>query len=148
MSSYVSSDFSGMDKLLKSLTAKKYIKAGVIEGGTYDNGETVAGVAAQHEFGLGVPQRSIIKMPLMEKSSVIENYVAKNWTNNIVSGNTEQIYLDLGIAAVSVIADAFDTGGFGKWEELSPVTIEAKGSNAILQDIGQLKKSITYVIGG
>jgi len=37
------------------------LKIGWFEGNAYENGNTVATVAAKHEYGLGVPQRSFIR---------------------------------------------------------------------------------------
>ena len=49
----------------------------------------------------------------------------------------------LGEKGRSIVLQAFEAGGFGKWPDISEHTKAAKGSSKILIDTAQLKNSIT-----
>jgi len=52
----------------------------------------------------------------------------------------------IGVKAQSISQGAFTTKGYGQWQELSPKTVEKKGSSQILIDTGTLRNSITYQV--
>jgi phage gpG-like protein len=155
--SYVKADFSGLEKLIKGLSKTLYTDVGILEGGVYDDGTTVAYVGAVHEFGTDkagrskdvvIPERSFIKMPLEEKADEIEKFVAKNIKKHLEEGNIEAIFEDIGVACDAKIQEAFETQGFGKWPANADSTIAQKGSSAPLIDDGTLRKSISWNVGG
>lgn len=146
----IEGDFSRLEKLVKNLGKDYYVDVGVIgdEATTEREGKTLAGIGAEHEFGVPdrkppLPRRSFIRFPLETGQRQIESQVGKRYQRNIENGDIKQIFGDIGLASEARIQDAFESGGFGQWKELSDFTIEQKGSDAILIDTGTLKQSIT-----
>lgn len=146
----IEGDFSRLEKLVKNLGKNYYVDVGVIgdEATTERGNNTLAGIGAEHEFGVPdrkppLPRRSFIRFPLQTGQRQIENQVGKRYQRNIENGDIKQIFDDIGLASEARIQDAFESGGFGQWKELSDFTIEKKGSDAILIDTGTLKQSIT-----
>ena len=112
--------------------------------GQYPNGEKIVDVGRRHEFGIGVPRRSFLRMPFIEKQNIIDKAISTSW-KKIVEGKNQTIkeFGILGIIGQNISKDAFATGGFGKWEKLKPATVKAKGSAEILLDTSKLVQSIT-----
>jgi phage gpG-like protein len=154
--SYVKADFSKLEKLIEGLGQDVFVDVGVLEGGTYENGETVAYIGAVHEFGtdkagrgknVTIPERSFIKMPIEEKQDEITKKAEIDLAKNLAEGKVDFIMMRIGIACDIAIQEAFETGGFGKWPQLAQSTIDGKGSSAILIDQGTLSKHISYKVG-
>ena len=112
--------------------------------GQYPNGEKIVDVGRRHEFGIGVPRRSFLRMPFIVKQNIIDKAISTSW-KKIVEGKSQTIkeFGILGIIGQNISKDAFATGGFGKWEKLKPATVKAKGSAEILLDTSKLVQSIT-----
>ena len=112
--------------------------------GQYPNGEKIVDVGRRHEFGIGVPRRSFLRMPFIVKQNIIDKAISTSW-KKIVEGKNQTIkeFGILGIIGQNISKDAFATGGFGKWEKLKPATVKAKGSDEILLDTSKLVQSIT-----
>ena len=112
--------------------------------GQYPNGEKVVDVGRRHEFGIGVPRRSFLRMPFIVKQKTIDKAIATSW-KKITDGKSTALkeFGILGIIGQNISKDAFATGGFGKWEKLKPATVKAKGSDEILLDTSKLVQSIT-----
>ena len=112
--------------------------------GQYPNGEKIVDVGRRHEFGIGVPRRSFLRMPFIEKQNIIDKAIATSW-KKITDGKSTALkeFGILGIIGQNISKDAFATGGFGKWEKLKPATVKAKGSAEILLDTSKLVQSIT-----
>lgn len=149
---YIESDFSGLEKLLAKLKTNTYVDIGILgeKGGNRKDGITLAGIGAVHEFGSldgSIPKRSHIVLPLAHKKDSIEKTAEKSMKQNLASANVDKIFSDIGIAGEAAIQEAFETGGFGQWQALEPATIEAKGSDSILIDIGELRKAETSKVG-
>lgn len=149
---YIETDFSGLENLLKKLKQNTYVDVGILgnKGGNRAEGITIAGIGAVHEYGSldgKIPKRSFIAMPLSVKKSYIQEMAEKSFKRNFSSANMDQIFSDIGIAGETAIQEAFETGGFGMWKPLSPVTIDAKGSDSILIDTGELRKAQTSKVG-
>ena len=119
-------------------------------GGTvYDDGQTVAQVGAQHEFGAGVPRRSFLRTPFSAKKDELETAIAKQFADVFQRGKkTEQALGLIGTVAVNISKGAFTTRGYGEWPDITDATKEAKGSSQVLIDTGTLRNSITYVVRG
>jgi phage gpG-like protein len=108
-------------------------------------------IGIAHEYGVKggmsggwkIPPRSFLFTPLSmhlmdyvnEKASVINRYLNMAEVKNC--------YDLLGVIAENVVQEGFETGGFGAWPKLKDATIARKGSDSILIDTGQLRKSIT-----
>lgn len=112
--------------------------------GQYSNGEKIVDVGRKHEFGIGVPRRSFLRMPFIVKQKTIDKAIVTSW-KKITDGKSTALkeFGILGIIGQNISKDAFATGGFGKWEKLKPATEKAKGSDEILIDTGKLVQSIT-----
>ncbi len=106
-----------------------------------------AEVGLKHEFGSvteKIPIRSFLKMPLETKfKSILKAMSSITARSKLEKGKIKDFWGIVGAAAESVIQDAFESGGFGKWKPLSPITKLKKGSSQILIDTAQLRKAIT-----
>ena len=146
----IEGDFSRLNKLVKNLGKNYYVDVGILgeDATTQEGGKTVAGIGAEHEFGVKsrkppLPERSFIRMPIETGQKQIEKSVGRRYQKHIENGDIKAIYTDIGLACEARILEAFETGGFGKWKELSEYTIQQKQSDAILIDTGTMMKSIT-----
>ena len=112
--------------------------------GQYPNGEKIVDVGRRHEFGIGVPRRSFLRMPFIVEQKTIDKAIATSW-KKITDGKSTALkeFGILGIIGQNISKDAFATSGFGKWEKLKPATVKAKGSAEILLDTSKLVQSIT-----
>ena len=119
-------------------------------GGTvYDDGQTVAQVGAQHEYGAGVPRRSFLRTPFAVKKDDLDKAIAKQFEDVFNRGKKAEQALGLiGTAAVNIVKGAFLTRGYGEWLDITDATKEAKGSSQVLIDTGTLRNSISYVVRG
>lgn len=110
-----------------------------------------AEIGLKHEFGVfggfgedNIPMRSFLEMPLTTKfKSILKAMSSTTARSKLEKGKIEDFWGIIGAAAEAVIQDAFESGGFGKWKPLSPITKLKKGSSQILIDSAQLRKSIT-----
>lgn len=152
----VKEDFTGIEKLLKSLKTKKFVKVGVLRGNVSrqrkegeKRGPNNATIGLKHEFGSfseGIPKRSFIRMPIQHRQDKIIESVLENkekYEEALADNEEEVLFQDLGFLAEEAIQESFETQGFGQWRPNSPATIELKGSDSPLIDTAQLRKSIT-----
>lgn len=157
--SEITGDFSGLEKLLKSLKSDHSVDIGVFKDAKAPDGQSVAEYGAYNEFGsVSVPnrppKRSFIRMPLEAKQGEISEYAEKHARQHLEAGKVEAIFEDIGIAGQAKIQEAFDTQGFGTWAPNAESTIEHKTVNGKkgdkpLIDTGLLRKSVTFrVLGG
>jgi hypothetical protein len=143
--SIVSGDFSKLEKLIAELKTSRYVEIGVFKTAKAPDGTQVAEYGAADEFGVisrNQPARSFIRMPLTERQEKIEKYVRGKLQGYIEAGDIKGIFKDIGIAGESVIAEAFDTRGFGQWADDAPSTIKHKGSDRPNIDKGLLRNSV------
>lgn len=107
---------------------------------------TNASLGAIHEFGGKMPMRSFLRMPISEKlKSKMEDSGAfsKDELSEVVKTASLTPWLKkIAILAVSIVHEAFDTGGFGKWPAWRTKNY-TNDHNRILEDTGQLRDSIT-----
>lgn len=144
----VEADFSKLEKLIKELDSNYYCDVGILGAASYEDGATLAGVGAVHEFGSidgNIPQRSFIIMPITDKQEEIQKELEKVWQKYAEQGKIKELFTLIGISCEAQIQAAFDTGGFGQWKALKEATI---GSSSILIDQGFLRKGITSKVGG
>lgn len=122
------------------------IQIGILAGGQRSDGvETNATIGARHEYGDdGMPIRSFLRMPLnMHLSSYLEKSGAfdENALVEMVRAGNILVWLkQIAIVAETVVADAFDSGGFGKWK---PSDFTYKKVHMTLVETQQLRNSIT-----
>ena len=107
-------------------------------------------IGAVHEFGSftkGIPQRSFLRMPLIEYlPEAIKALGEESWRALILEKGFAAALTQLGVLAVSVVQDAFESGGFGKWAPLKKATIRRKKSSAILIDTGDMRQDIRFKV--
>lgn len=141
-------DVKGLERLIKALKNVPSAKIGVlgkktnrVDGDENNN----ATIGAKHEFGSdGMPQRSFLRVPLIEN---LQSYLEKSGAFNedsvkkiLKAGSVRDWMQKIGLVAETVIADAFDTGGFGKWK---PSNMKLKKNHQTLVETQQLRNSIT-----
>ncbi|QEO57565.1 phage virion morphogenesis protein [Francisella marina] len=157
-------DNKQLEKELRQLTKKfkklsnKNVYVGVnkekLSKEAYGNGVSVLEVAHFHEFGHGNnPRRSFLYDTFEVKKQELMKGVKvelKEFLDN-EKANANNTLSRVGERAKDLVLEAFETEGFGKWQEHSETTVKnkvAKGSTdpKILQDTGTLKQNISYVI--
>lgn len=144
--SKVSFNLKPLKELQKELDKDYITKVGIM-GSKGKRGGKASNVliGAVHEFGSfskGIPIRSWLKMPLVDKSDKL----LKRWTLNVrrllPKRDFKKMFKILGIEAETIIQQSFATAGFGKWKKITKQTADRKGSNQILIDTAQLRKSV------
>lgn len=141
-------NLDGLDQLAKAFKKMPVIRVGVLGKQNYrknPKGPTNAEILAKHEFGLdGMPVRSVLRQPIIDN---LENYLEeagafdKDTLSEVVrSGKILPWALKVSITVERIIADAFATGGFGKWKASN---MKYKKNQQTLVETTQLEKSIT-----
>lgn len=139
----------GIDDLIAAFKYVPTIKVGVL--GNKDNrtkgSETNASIGLKHEFGLGgMPLRSFLRMPLTEKlGDALEN--TRAFSRDILlkvikDKSITEWAKKIALVAETVVQDAFDSGGFGKWPKWKTKGYE-NNTGMILVDTQQLRNSIS-----
>lgn len=106
---------------------------------------TNAAIGALHEFGSEkLPIRSFLRMPIndqlqkfLEKSGAFDKTVLEEI---VKSGSIYAWMVRVGIVAEQVVLEAFNTGGFGKWEASQ---MDHKQTKQTLVETQQLRNAIT-----
>lgn len=139
----------GLDQLLKALKRNlPTARVGILgdknarSSGTATSNATVG---AAHEFGTEkLPVRSFLRVPIaenldkyLEKSGAFDPNVLKQVLRD---GSILEWMRKVAITAEAVVADAFNSGGFGKWP-ISDMT--HKKNHQTLVETQQLRNSIT-----
>jgi len=132
--------------LIAALKNPPKVRVGVLGTGARsgDSGQSNAEVGARHEFGAeGMPIRSFLRMPLTEKlqQSLDQSKAFDDETLKEVaaSGKLNPWMEKIGLIAEQIIAQAFRTGGFGKWK---PSDMKRKKVHQTLVETQQLRNSI------
>lgn len=118
----------------------------------YKDGTPLLEVAATNEYGeprRKIPRRSFLKMTFEIKSNDINSFIQNQYKLVFEKGRSTTQALGLvGVKAKNLVAEAFNTGGFGRWKPLSQETIDArpKKTTTILIDTGTLRTSITWKV--
>lgn len=152
-------NITALDKIYSALKGEKLkAKVGILGNKNHrTDGFSNAQIGLAHEFGIperNLPQRSFLIMPLtsrlnkeLEKSGMFHEEMIKEV---VKTGDLRKYVEKIGIAGVSVVLEAFNTQGFGTWQELKPRTIESKKSQGFPLDIliatHQLRDSISYEV--
>lgn len=96
-------------------------------------------------IGTFVPPRSTIRVPLEMKRDEILKRTAESLTEFTQKGIDNAIE-EMGQACLDAIQGAFDTGGYGQWEDNAPSTIRQKGRNEPMVDEGILRSAYSYEV--
>lgn len=144
-------EVKGLDQLLKSLKAKPpTCRVGVLgdkDARTDAKSPSNATIGAAHEYGtVDMPQRSFLRVPLtdhltksIEQSGALDKDVLKEV---IKQGTVIPWMLKIAKLAELIVAEAFDSDGFGKWAKWKNKNYTNQTSQ-ILVDTQQLRNSIT-----
>lgn len=108
---------------------------------------TNAAIGAVHEFGgPKMPQRSFLRVPISQNlQKYLENSGAfgKDELARVIKEASLLPWLKrIATVAETIVHDAFDTGGFGKWAKWKTKGYE-NNTGQILVDTQQLRNSIT-----
>lgn len=137
----------GLDSILKMLKSKAIIRVGILgnKDGRSD-GLSNSEIGMFHEFGTTTtPKRSFLREPIMD------NLDKKLKSAELLDPNTLKLIMKkespidiltkIGIIAEGIVAEGFDTGGYGKWAQWKAGYQNNTGN--ILVDTTQLRGSIT-----
>jgi phage gpG-like protein len=151
MADEVTIDTRKLNKFLKALKGPApRIRIGILgdNNARSSSAATNAEIGAKHEFGIGVPQRSFLRKPLIEQ---FQKYLEESSFYNLQAFETVVREASLmgwttktAILAETIVLDAFATGGFGQWKAHAPGYTNNTGM--ILVDTQQLRNSISYEI--
>lgn len=143
-------DTKKLDALIKGLKGElPMVKVGILGAKnartSEKGGPSNASIGAKHEFGLdGMPVRSFLRQPLID---FMQKYLEESKAFDVEAlkkilqeGTIVPWLKKIGIVAERVIADGFDSGGFGKW---LPSNMEFKKNHQTLVETGQLRNAIT-----
>lgn len=147
----------GLDKIIKALGVKApKARVGILgddsirgagEGNTQkkQSGPTNAEIGAAHEYGTSeLPQRSFLRVPISEhlaKRLEQAGLTDKDTLKQVIAQGSLLPWLKkVAIEAEGIVAEAFDTGGFGKWK---PSNMDNKKNHQTLVETQQLRNSIT-----
>lgn len=145
-------------KKLKDLKTRE-VAVGVLKSTNkdYGEGETIAEIGYVHEYGnrsKGIPQRSFLRMPFYKHQKQVDRMVEIGY-KSLVEGtsNVNDALNKIGGKATSIVVDAFNTRGYGEWQDNSEKTIALKTINGKqgtepLVDTGNLKQSIHWEVRG
>ena len=139
-----------LEKLIKALKPQTLPvgKIGVLGKKNQRSGEgesTNAEIGAKHELGLdGMPKRSWLRVPLIDN---LEKYLkeAGAFSPQVVKqiiklGSFKPFMEKAMIVCERIVADGFNSGGFGKWK---PSDMTKKKVHLTLVETQQLRNSVT-----
>ena len=154
-------------KQMKSELDKHYAKIGVLSEGNQrdEDNFTNADLAAVHEFGSikrKIPARSFLGLTEQIKGKEMSEFIdsqADNIFKRVMEGKSKIVIGKLAAKWMEYIHECFETEGFGTWVPMSDATYWKRFENAsekvqdsgnfepkLLQDTGQLERSITYEV--
>jgi len=140
-------DLTKLHEITKQIkiAKKTAIKVGLpADVGHYKNGASVLEVGTAHEYGLGVPRRSFIRMPLDKEKSKLNKALKSGYESILKGGNAITNLNKIGLIAQGISKNSFKTQGYGIWKDIKNETKEEKGSSKILFDTGRLVQSVTF----
>jgi Tfp pilus assembly protein FimT len=140
-------DLSELEHITKQLkiAKKTAIKVGLpSDVGSYKNGTSILQVGSAHEYGLGVPRRSFIRVPMDKEKAKIKSALESGFKSVMNGGDVIQNLNKVGLIAQNISQTAFKNQGYGQWQDISEDTKEKKGSSKILFDTGRLVQSVSF----
>lgn len=137
----------GLDAFLKSFKKGTSVRVGILGDKTNRSSSTLnnATIGSFHEYGTTkAPMRSFLRMPIstyLDKRLQDANLFSEDTLRSIIQEGSFIVPLrKIGIIAEAIIADAFDTGGFGMWP---PSQMDRKTNHQTLVETQQLRNAIT-----
>lgn len=110
----------------------------------YEDGTTIAEVAAYNEFGSSdTPERPFMRQSFENHESELQ--AACDAANRLVSsgGSADQALQQIGVVAKGLVQEEIVNGGFAPNAES---TIRKKGSEQPLIDTGTMRQSVNFVV--
>lgn len=110
----------------------------------YEDGTTIAEVAAYNEFGSSdTPERPFMRQSFENHESELQ--AACDAANRLVSsgGSADQALQQIGVVAKGLVQEEIVNGGFAPNAES---TIKKKGSEQPLIDTGTMRQSVNFVV--
>ena len=136
----------GLDQLIKAMGKVPTARIGILGDNTnrQKNKNTNATVGAAHEFGTEkLPIRSFLRIPISEN---MDKYLEKSGAfdtdaiKKVIKESSLFVYWQkIALVGERIVADAFSTGGFGKWK---PSDMTHKKNQQTLVETKQLRDSI------
>lgn len=126
-----------------NVNAKKPLKGSKGSNQSLSNAE----IGAVHEFGTtSQPQRSFLRVPISEhfKDKVADSKIAERerLAEVIATGELTPWVKELAVIGEAIVAEAFATGGFGKWPAWKTPGYR-NNTGQLLKNTQQLSQSIT-----
>lgn len=113
-----------------------------------------AGLPVTKAHAINIPARSFLEKPLKERLNFnnpdMKDFKKEIFKDYFVKNTPEQFLHDLGVKALDIINEAFESGGFGEWKELTAGTKRQKAKRGdspdklIGQGRGGLRTSISF----
>lgn len=140
-------DSKNLNQILKAFKGVAVAKVGILgqkNARKKSAQKTNAEIGAIHEFGLNGIERSFLRVPIsdhlqayIEKAGKIKPAMLKEIVRE---GTSKPWARKLGIIGEQIVADAFDSGGFGKWKQSD---MSRKKVKQTLVETQQLRNSIS-----
>lgn len=108
-----------------------------------DDGESNATIGYKNEYGIGVPIRSWLEMPIKTELPKIVRNDSAELADAFVKYGAKAMLERVGFMGEAAIQDAFNTGGFGTWPANSEWTLQFKRGDKPLIDTTQLRQSVS-----
>lgn len=134
-------------KIFDELSDKAAYVGWLADTASYEDGTSVAEVAAFNEYGtVNIPSRPFMKTAVDKSKDDILKYYQMS-AKNIADGkaDAEKVLNGLGVLGKSKVQESIRNGN---WEPNAPATIKRKGSSKPLIDTGLMRDTVTYVIRG
>ena len=114
----------------------------------YGDGQSIIEVGATYEYGSSdTPRRSFMRVPFKIKLKDISDFIGRQFRKCLEGSQPVEKGLNLiGIFAVNISKEAFNTEGFGTWPDIAQSTKDAKGSDLVLIDTGTLRNALTWAV--
>jgi len=131
-------NINGLEELAKQLSSKNCTaKLGILGSKNARKPEpgeknipTNAEIGAAHEFGGKLPARSFLRMPISQYlNKQIEKpgfFNQKDIDTAIRKKSLRNMVEKIAVAGLAIVLEAFDTGGFGTWAQLSEARIKQR----------------------
>jgi len=163
-----------IDNIAAFMAKNLKVKIGVLGGANHEGNIGAVELASIHEFGSqkrGIPQRSFLRQTMTNRKEEFTSFIESNKQKimaEIASGNGAVVMEKIGTQWVRYVMETFDAQG-PSWTPLADSTIrnrknfsiaqkknpklrgealmkKARQGTKILQDTGEMKKSISFEV--
>jgi phage gpG-like protein len=167
-------DQAAIDNIVDFLKQNKKVKIGVLAGANHSGGIGAVELAAIHEFGSekrSIPQRSFLRNTMMNRKDDFITFIEQSKEKimeRIATGGGFVVLYKIGTQWVRYVMETFDAQG-PNWAPLAESTLmrrrnfklvaeknpratlatlikKARKGTKILQDTGEMKKSISFEV--